>query len=208
MKKLYILLVAIIVLSIFSCKRKHKELPYLGIHSYENDDTVYYTLPEYKFTRQDSTEFGSADLKGKPYIAYFFFTSCPSVCPRMTQSAKRIQTALNKYLDKFNIVAFSIDPDRDSFSKLRDYAKKYRADLRNWHFLRGDEQKIDSIGKKGFYLGITKDKKEPGGYLHSEKMILVDSKGHLRGYYAGTDAGEVKNLIHDLKFLILSENKK
>ncbi len=206
MKKYLIYLFALIIIfTIISCNNHQKELPFLGVHTYQNNDTVYFTLPEYKFTRQDSTIFGSEQLKGKPYIAFFFFTSCPSVCPRMTQSAKRIQNSLNNYLDKFNIVSFSIDPDRDSLPKLRNFAKKYDADLHNWHFLRGDEQKINDIGKKGFYLGISKDKNEPGGYLHSEKMILVDKDGHLRGYYSGTDAGEVKELIHDLKTLIFNK---
>ncbi|HHH53611.1 MAG TPA: SCO family protein [Bacteroidetes bacterium] len=204
-KKLSFIIFAIGLLFFLSCKKAPSKLPYLGIHTVKNNDTVYYKLPQYAFTRQDSTLFGSNDLKGKPYVAYFFFTSCPSVCPRMTQSAKRIQTSLSKYNDKYNIVSFSIDPDRDSLSKLRSFAKKYNADLSNWHFLRGKEEKIDSIGLKGFYLGISKDKNEPGGYLHSEKMILVDKEGHLRGYYSGTDAGEVKNLIHDLKSLIVSE---
>ncbi len=202
LKKSIIILSAIIILFIVSCKKENKSLPYLGVHTYENNDTIYYTIPEYKFTRQDSSKFGSDNLKGKPYVAYFFFTSCPSICPRMTQAAKRVQMALNKYRDKFNIVAFSIDPDRDSTEKLRKYAEKYQIDLSNWHFLRGEEQKINYIGKKGFYLGISKDKNEPGGYLHSEKMVLIDRNGHPRGYYSGTDAGEVKNLIHDLKSLI------
>ncbi len=186
-----------------SCGKKNtKTLPYLGLHTVVNGDSVYFKLPEFQFQKQDSSAFGTKQLNGKPYIAYFFFTSCPSICPRMTQGAKRVQKALADYQDKYNIVAFSIDPDRDSFKKLRQYAKKYDADLKNWNFVRGKEESIYEIGKKGFYLGMSKDKNEPGGYMHSEKMVLVDGQGHLRGYYSGTDANEVKALINDLKLLI------
>ena len=195
----------IIILAIFfiSCKEKKvKSLPYLGHHTIENNDTTYFQLPEFEFVKQSGDNFGSKNLKGKPYVAYFFFTSCPSICPRMTQGALRVQRSLKKYKQDFNIMAFSIDPDRDSLPKLRSYAKKYDVDLDNYHFIRGKEEVIYEVGKKGFYLGMSKDKNEPGGYLHSEKMVLVDKDAQLRGYYAGTDAGEVKNLINDLKLLI------
>ncbi len=190
-------------LILVSCsEQKTKTLPYLGIHTVENGDSVYFKLPVFEFHKQDSTIFGTKELSGKPYIAYFFFTSCPSICPRMTQGAKRIQNGLEKYKNKYNIVAFSIDPDRDNFKKLQQYAIKYDADLTNWHFIRGEEKDIYAIGKQGFYLGMSKDKNEPGGYMHSEKMVLVDDQGHLRGYYAGTDPNEVKSLINDMKLLI------
>ena len=196
----YIILLSLLTIS--CSKRKKKVLPFLGIHQVEKTDTVYYSLPEFQFTRQDSIPFGSENLKGKPYVAYFFFTSCPSVCPRMTQGAKRVQQALSSKKDTYNIVAFSIDPDRDSLSKLNKFATEYGADLKNWHFLRGLEKDIFKISEKSFYVGIDKDKNEPGGFMHSDKMILVDATGHLRGYYAGTDAGEVKKLITDLQLLI------
>lgn len=183
----------------------YKDLPYLGFPTIENGDTINYTIPDFHFLRQDSLQFGNQELKGKPYIAYFFFTSCPSVCPRMTQGALRVQRSLDKYHEDFNILGFSIDPRRDTLAKLRAYAQEYSVNLDNWHFLRGEESEISKIGKEAFYIGISKDNNEPGGYLHSEKMILIDAKGHIRGYYSGTDADGVKNLISDMKYLIKNE---
>lgn len=199
-----------LVISLFflltSCNNSpKKELPYLGFPTVENGDTLNYTIPDFHFLRQDSIQFGNQELKGKPYIAYFFFTSCPSVCPRMTQGALRVQRSLGKYKNDFNILGFSIDPRRDTLAKLRAYAQEYTVDLNNWHFLRGEESEISAIGKKAFYIGISKDNKEPGGFLHSEKMILIDANGHIRGYYSGTDADDVKVLIKDMKFLIKNE---
>ncbi|MEZ4906270.1 MAG: SCO family protein [Saprospiraceae bacterium] len=165
-------------------------------------DTIYYSVPQFSFTDQDSLQFNSDELKSKPYIIYFFFTSCPSVCPRMTQSAKRIQSALGTDSSEYNIVGISIDPERDLPSKMKKFAQEYDADENNWHFLTGDEQEINDLGIKGLYVGITKSEDEPGGFLHSEKLILVDKDGHLRGYYTGTDADEVKLLIRDMKSLI------
>lgn len=199
-----------LVISLFflltSCNISHKkDLPFLGFPTVENGDTIQYTIPDFHFSRQDSVQFGNRELIGKPYVAYFFFTSCPSVCPRMTQGALRVQRSLGKYKNDFNILGFSIDPRRDTLAKLRAYAEEYTIDLDNWHFLRGEESEISSIGKKAFYIGISKDLNEPGGYLHSEKMILIDAKGHIRGYYSGTDADEVKRLITDMKFLIKND---
>jgi protein SCO1/2 len=202
MKNLVLLIIVICAITLLSCKHNENKLPYLGIHGIENNDTIYYTLPEFKFSDQNGKDFGSQELKSKPYFAYFFFTSCPTICPRMTQSASRIQQSLEKYKNDFNIVAFSIDPDRDTYEKLREYAGRYQADLVNWHFLRGEENKINDLAIKGFYVGISKDILEPGGYMHSEKMILVDKNGHLRGYYTGSDSVETKQLIGDMQKLI------
>jgi protein SCO1 len=202
MKYLIYFIIFIFSLFFISCKDNEYKLPYLGIHGFKNNDTVYYTLPEFKFSDQNGEDFGSQELKSKPFIAYFFFTSCPSICPRMTQSAGRIQKSLEKFKNDFNIVAFSIDPDRDTFEKLKEFAERYQADLANWHFLRGDEEKINDLGIKGFYVGISKNELEPGGFLHSEKMILVDKNCHLRGYYTGSDSEEIKQLIVDMKEMI------
>ncbi|MBK7094949.1 MAG: SCO family protein [Saprospiraceae bacterium] len=202
MKNLIMLIILISAITLISCKNNDYKLPYLGIHGFKNNDTVYYTLPEFKFSDQNGKDFGSRELKSKPYIAYFFFTSCPSICPRMTQSAGRIQKSLEKFKNDFNIVAFSIDPDRDTFEKLREFAGRYQADPVNWHFLRGEEKKINELGIKGFYVGISKDKLEPGGFMHSEKMVLVDRDGHLRGYYTGSDSEEIKQLIVDMQEMI------
>ena len=205
MKNIILLYILILPFIVISCKNQNNKPPYLGIHGVTNKDTVYYTLPEYKFTDQNGNSFGSEDLRLKPYIAYFFFTSCPSVCPRMTQSAKRVQRSLEKYKNDFNIVGFSIDPERDTYEKLSDFAEKYEADPNNWRFLRGEEEKINELGIKGFYVGISKNELEPGGFLHSEKMILVDKAGHLRGYYTGTDPEAVRQMIFDIQNLIMEK---
>ncbi len=206
LNKYSLLFIISAIFLVTSCNNSHKkDLPYLGFPTVENGDTLNYKIPDFQFLRQDSIPFGNQELKGKPYVAYFFFTSCPSVCPRMTQGALRIQRSLGKYTEDFNIVGFSIDPRRDTLSKLKAYAQEYTVNLDNWHFVRGEESAISSVGKKAFYIGISKDDKEPGGYLHSEKMILIDAKGHIRGYYSGTDADEVKMLIADMKFLIKNE---
>lgn len=199
------LLIAAFFISLFllnACKEDKIKLPYLGTHSVVNNDTQYYKIPEFSFMDQNEKYFGSDELKSKPYIAYFFFTSCPSICPRMSLSAKRIQAALINYKNDYNIVSFTVDPERDTYGKLREYAKEYNADTINWHFLRGEEEVVTELGINGFFVGISRDELEPGGFLHSEKMILVDDSGHPRAYYSGTDAAEIKRLIEDMQLLI------
>jgi protein SCO1/2 len=197
------LLVFVILLSLFSCQSgSKKELPILGFPTIQNGDTIPYQLPDYTYTRQDNTNFGTDNLENKPYIAYFFFTSCPMVCPRLTQGVLRVQRALKGNENDYNIIGFSIDPDRDTLEALSAYQEEYGIDKQNWHFLRGDEAAITQLGTKSFFIGISKDEGEPGGFLHSDKIILIDHDGHIRGYYSGTDSEDVKNLVADLKQLI------
>lgn len=202
MKKLQISAFFISMFLLNACIENERKLPYLGTHSVIKNDTQYYKIPDFSFLDQNENSFGSGDLESKPYIAYFFFTSCPSICPRMSLSAKRIQTALNDYKKDFNIISFTVDPERDTYEKLREYAKEYNADTNNWHFIRGEEEVVTELGINGFFIGISRDELEPGGFLHSEKMILVDDSGHPRGYYSGTDSNEIRKLIDDMKLLI------
>lgn len=202
MKKLFFSAFFISMVLLNACKENERKLPYLGTHSIVKNDTQYYKIPDFRFQDQNERAFGSDELKSKPYIAYFFFTSCPSICPRMSLSAKRIQLALKDYKNNYNMVSFTVDPERDNFNKLREYAEEYNADTINWHFIRGSEDEITELGIKGFFVGISKDKLAPGGFLHTEKMILVDGSGHPRGYYSGTDNYEIKKLIGDMQMLI------
>lgn len=195
--------VILLLVLLNSCsKSSKKELPYLGFPTVQEGDTIPYSLPAFSYERQDSQSFGSEGLKGKPYLTYFFFTSCPSVCPRLTQGVLRVQRAMKGHEQAYNIIGFSIDPDRDTVEALQNYQKEYGIDSQNWHFLRGEEAAIARLGMKSFFIGISKDKGEAGGFLHSDKIILVDAEGHIRGYYSGTDSEDIKQLITDLKQLI------
>lgn len=174
-------------------------------------DTVYHTIPDFEFIDQNGEKFTNKDLEGKVYVADFFFTRCPSICPGMQYNMLRIQERF-KGMDDFELVSFTVDPNNDSPEVLKKYAEDLGADLSNWHFLTGDAETIYRLGREGFFLNAMEDSTAEGGFLHSQYFVLVDKEGrirsgkddneHLRVVYDGTSDHEVNELIDDIKILI------
>ncbi len=146
----------------------------------------------------DSTNhpFGSAQLKGKIWIAQFFFTTCSGICPITTGKMAMIYRSynLNK---KVAFVSITVNPDNDTPEVLTKYSQKYHADTKQWHFLTGPIQKIEEISVKNFKIGNVE---EP--VFHSGYFVLVDALGRIRGYYNGTDMEGTKNLFRDISVLL------
>ncbi len=189
----------------FSCSRKPSgKLPVLSKFEVIEGDTVYQKIASFKFLTQDSVYFSSEKLQGKPHVAYFFFTSCPGICPVLTSQMKRLQDMTADIKSRYQIVGFTVDPDRDTPFKLREYARHYRVDLSHWTFLTGKESELHHVGNRSYYVAMQRDSTEPGGFLHSGRFILVDKDGLIRGYYDGTNANDVDRLKKDL-YLLLEE---
>ncbi len=192
-----------------ACSNGDRELPYLGKHESiskmvdgeEIIDTVYHRVPEFELIDQDSTLFTHNEVKGKVFVADFFFTSCPSICPVMTDQLVRLQKMTNE-LDGFMILSHTVDPERDTPERLSKYAEKYRCDLSNWHFLNGDRAMVYELGMDGYFLSMGEAPDSPGGFIHSPTFVLVDQLGHIRGMYDGTKANEVAQLAEDVKLLL------
>ena len=197
--------VLLLTFLIFSCQQEVEKLPVLSKYKIVNGDTVYQKIPHFVLLNQDSVPFDSQQLAGKVHVADFMFTSCPGICPVMTSQMQRLQE-MTKDFPPFQMLSFTVDPDRDTPSKLKAYAKEHRADLKRWTFLTGPMDSIYKVGIKGYYLGMQKDSTEPGGYLHSGRFVLVDGKGLIRGYYDGTNVNDVNRLRDDLAVLLKEED--
>jgi protein SCO1/2 len=204
-----------LVLIVFSCgsKEKVRVLPMVGNYDVEYDtvdgvevaDTIYPKIPFFRFTNQDSVTITSKDLKGKVWIADFFFTSCPTICPTMTNQMKRL-SVLTKDLDKeIQFLSFSINPRMDQPSRLRAYKNKYGIAATNWMFLTGDENKTHTLGVEYFQVFANKDIASEGGYAHSPAFVLVDKEGYVRGVYVGTETSQVDQLEKDVRKLLKYE---
>ena len=200
MKK-YLAFIFLAVIIFVSCRHRQKKLPVLSKFEIKGQDTVYKKIPSFVFLTQDSLPFSSEKLYGKIHVADFFFTSCPGICPILTSQMKRLQEMTKAYKD-LQFVSFTVDPHRDTPSRLKQYALSHRADLRNWVFLTGPMDSIYKVGIQGYYLGMQKDSTQPGGYMHSGRFVLVDKNGLIRGYYDGTNAEEVNRLAKDIKILM------
>ena len=165
-------------------------------------DSVYHTITPFKFTNQNNQTVSDKDIKGKIYIADFFFTRCGSICPKMTSQLTRVQEAF-KNNEGINILSFSIDPEHDSADVLKNYAEQYKAKTGRWHFLTGDKHAIYHLGEKGFKIPVGEEKDQvTADYFHSSRLMLVDREGRIRGYYDGVSRDAVDKLILEIKVLL------
>ena len=208
-----VLLVSWIVIASCTEQKKVRVLPIVGNYDVEYDtidgkevaDTIYPKIPNFTYLNQDSMQITSSAMKGKVWIADFFFTSCPSICPKMTSQMKRL-AILTKDLDKhIQFISFSINPTYDGPSKLRAYRKHYGITAKNWQFLTGDEEATHALGVDYFQVFANKDIESAGGYAHSPAFVLVDKEGYVRGVYIGTDTKQVDLLQKDVRKLLAYE---
>lgn len=172
---------------------------------------VYYQVPEFTLTNEYNKPFGSKDLKGKFYIANFMFTSCPSSCPALMEKMDVIQKRIKGVGTKAAIVTFSVDPVNDTPDVLFKYARKRNSNPFIWNYLTGTKADLQKIIVDGFKVPMG-DKEEVSKKLedkditlmdivHSEKVVLVDDKGQIRGYYS-TDKVDLDRLMIDMGLLV------
>ena len=190
------------LLSIFllSCQGK-KSLPVLGIKDLSPaGDTVFHTIPDFSFRDQDSSLITQETVKGKIYVSDFFYTYCPTICPKMSEQMLRVHDAFLKE-DRLVLLSHSIDPEHDTVAVLREYAQALNVNSDRWHMLTGDQEEIFDLAME-YMVSAAEDPDAPGGYAHSGAFILLDEQRRVRGYYDGTQADEVDELMADIRLLL------
>jgi protein SCO1/2 len=180
----------------------------------QNELMKFEEVPPYEFENQQGLLIGNSDYKNKVYVVEFFFTSCPTICPRMNENMVKIQ---NEFYGNpsFGILSISIDPERDSPEVLKAYADEKGATLKNWHFLTGDKEEIYSFSNDGFKLYAGENKDVEGGFEHSGLFALIDKDGFIRSrtvmngeienpikFYNGLDEKEIQWLKEDINLLL------
>ncbi|HEY4652075.1 MAG TPA: SCO family protein [Pontibacter sp.] len=163
-------------------------------------DTVYHQIPDFAFVDQDSQLVTQETVAGKIYVTDFFFTTCPSICPKMKSQMLRVY---EKYKDNPNVVLLShtIDPAHDTVAVLKDYAERLNVTSGKWHFVTGDRDKIYDMALK-YFVGVQEDSQAEGGFAHSGDFMLVDQNRHIRGHYHGTEQADVDRLLQDMDILL------
>jgi len=208
---------AFLVIYLSSCKQskgiESSGLPYyntpdftpLWLNSEEAADKITHRVGNFSFTNQNGKTVNASDLKGKIHVANFFFSSCGSICPKMTENFRRLQQRFLKN-DDILLLSFSVTPWIDSVPRLQLFAKKNNVNPGKWHLLTGKKADIYRIARQSYFaeeeMGITKDSTE---FLHTEHFLLVDQTGKLRGIYNGTLALETERLMDDIDLLIRGE---
>lgn len=170
-------------------------------------DTVFHQIPPYELIDQNGQKFSSEQTKGKIYVADFFFTRCGTICPKISNNLTRIQSIFSADTNVI-IVSHSVDPKHDSSEVLQKYAQKYDAKYGKWYFLTGEKKTIYDIAIKGYKLPVAdaseydnKIKSIDETFIHSEKLLLIDKEGYIRGIYDGTYSPDVERLIGEVKVL-------
>ncbi|AXB56511.1 SCO family protein [Flavobacterium fluviale] len=167
--------------------------------------------PKFELTNQDNVKVSNETYKGKVYVLEFFFTTCPSICPKMNMSMLEIEKTFFGN-PNFGIVSITIDPKHDTPQVLKDHAKLLGVKSSNWNFLTGDKSVIMDLSNKGFNLYAGENDKVSGGFEHSGLFALIDKDGNIRCrkdeygnptiYYDGLDKKGVRDIQQDIKILL------
>jgi len=158
-------------------------------------------VPSFTLNAHTGEKISNESLRGYVWIAGFFFTRCTGICPLLEENMKKIQDQFRNQ-SKVKILLFSVDPKNDTREKLVQFAKTIGAIDGKWYFVFGKQGEVTELSRKGFLLGATE---VPGEILHSDRFVLVDADGFIRGYYKGTEEAEIKKLIEDTKTLLRGE---
>lgn len=144
-------------------------------------------------------------VKGKVFVAEYFFTTCGTICPRMTEQMTRVQDKFRGN-DAVKILSFTVNPDYDTVQVLYDYAQKYGAEKDQWHFLTGSKEELYRLARKSFFVLKPAEAMNLGDagsdFIHTNNFVLVDQELRIRGYYDGTSISEVNTLMEDIELLL------
>ncbi len=174
-------------------QKKYQRLPVLN----ENTEVGLYN---YQFINQNSQARSFKAWNNKILVTDFFFTACPSICPKVTAAMRSVSVVFNN--DKqVQLLSFTVDPKRDSAEKLLQYATKRNDIMTNWEFLTGDKKDIYQLARKHYFLTAAEGDGGEEDFIHSDKIVLEDAQHKIRGYYDGTSDIETQQLIHDIKKL-------
>jgi protein SCO1/2 len=206
------ILTGLFLAGMISCSEPQKQdqasgpLPILGVKDVQENaqsggvDTLYHTIPDFRFVDQDSNIVTQETFADQIYVADFFFTTCPTICPVMKRQMHRLYEKLEG-TDDVRLLSHTIDPEHDTVAVLKAYADRLGGiDAARWHLVTGDR---DSIYEQARYYfeNASADPTAPGGFIHSGYFYLIDKQRRVRGLYLGTDPEQVDRLMVDIKAL-------
>jgi protein SCO1/2 len=208
---IYLFLIAMVITA---CKETSRKLPIYGNRQAVNHtvdgkkivDTIYQTIPAFSFINQDSVIISNHLFDGKIYVADFFFTSCPSICPVMHRNLMKVYEKY-KGNKEVMLLSHSIDYKYDVPHILKSYATKLGVTGSQWQFVRGPKESVYGLAKNNYLVSVGEDNKAPGGYVHQGYLVLVDKDKRVRGAYDGTKTEQVEQLMSDMDIL-LAETKQ
>jgi protein SCO1/2 len=162
-------------------------------------------IGDFSFLDQNGKTITQRDVKGKVFVAEYFFTTCQTICPIMNKQMQRVHEAYRKN-NQVNILSFTVNPEIDTVEQMKRYADEHKADAKQWHFLTGEKDKLYELARKSFFVLKPAESQNLGDvgsdFIHTNNFVLVDQEMRIRGYYDGTNPKEVDRLIKDIDLLL------
>ena len=208
------LLIALVLIFAYGCTSESEKgsrvstLPYYSEASFtphwfdDSSDSLlkFHEIPSFELINQHGERVTKETVAGEVCVVDFFFTTCPGICPKMTNNMRLIQ---DQFTDEgVVLLSHTVTPEKDDVKTLKEYALNKGVTSKNWHLLTGDRDEIYTLGRKAYFveedLGLDKEVDE---FLHTENFVLVDQNHHIRGIYNGLNKASINQLIADIKTL-------
>ncbi|WP_299883964.1 SCO family protein [uncultured Lacinutrix sp.] len=204
----FFILSAIIISIFYSILKVEKPLPIYNPDSLDRtlvDSTIqhvkkYHKIADFSLINQNGRTITQNDYKDKIYVADFFFTTCPTICPIMTDNMRDIQKEILND-DDIMLLSHSVTPVKDSVPQLKKYAKLKGVDDAKWNLVTGDKKQIYELARKSYLAVKTTGNGDKYDMIHTENFMLIDKKRQIRGFYDGTDPEAISQLLKDIKKL-------
>ncbi|MBL1233225.1 MAG: SCO family protein [Vicingaceae bacterium] len=161
---------------------------------------------EFSLTDQNGKIVTSKNFEDKIYVTDFFFVTCPTICPKMTDQMLRVYEEFNENSDIL-LLSHTVMPEEDSVSVLKEYANKFNISSEKWKLVTGDKKHIYDLARKTYFAAVTEGDGGVDDFIHTENFVLVDKEKRLRGFYDGTSKKDVDRLIKDI-YTLLAEYEK
>lgn len=179
-------------------------------------DTQWHQTANIRLVNQLGDSINLYDIKNKVIVADFFFTRCPSICPKMSRNMAKLQQSFAHYNEGRKVIdssiaqflSFSVDPERDSVTALKNYADRYGVNHDTWWMLTGPKKKIYDFALNELKMGLVDGEGVDSNFIHTQKFVLLDKDYVVRGYYNGLDTTELSHLAEDIGLLMLERDKK
>lgn len=161
----------------------------------------YHTIAPFSVINQNGQAISEQDYDNSIYVADFFFTTCPSICPIMTKNMYALQQRLGPYLD-VKLLSFSVTPEIDTVEQLKRYAIENKVNDSRWNLVTGSKKEIYELARKSYLVVKEDGDGGPHDMIHTENFVLVDKQKRIRGYYDGTQAAAMNEILRDIAILI------
>ena len=209
MYKNRLIFILILTLGLFSCSEDVKkqiisstavDLKLKLVDKSMRNVSQNHTVADFSLTNQNGINITNKDYENKIYVVDFFFTSCPSICPIMTNNMVKIQDEFISN-DDIMLLSMSVTPDIDNVQVLERYAIEKEVNDSKWNITTGSKKHIYELARKSYFAVVEQGDGGLQDFIHTPNFILIDTKKQIRGIYDGTDDDEISRLIKDIKVL-------